>query len=104
MWGPVDAVDPPALVLSWDDPWLTYDTACIWRAQLTVVCFAGRVEPDAGVETLERLASYVIGRLQADRYVWPFNGSQAPRQTEIANVPLLMCRLNYLVRVTIERT
>src|SRR5262245_1232856 len=99
---PVDAVEPPCLIVAWDDPWLTIDTSCLWYAQLAVICVAGRVEPDAGVQMLENLAAHVITRLAADSgYAWPPALSQAPRLLEIAGIPLLGARLGYRAPVII---
>lgn len=101
---PVDAIEPPALMLGWDEPWLTFRTPCFWQARLAVYCFAGRVEPDAGVETLEGLVSYVAGRLRSDGYSWPFETTRAPRLFEIGGVPLLSARLIYACPVTLGGT
>jgi hypothetical protein len=98
---PVDALAPPAIMLAWAEPWLTFETPCFWNARLAVVCFAGRLEPDAGVATLESLVALVIGRLRADGYPWPHETTQAPRMVEIGGVPLLTARVIYVAPVTV---
>jgi hypothetical protein len=100
MVAPVDSLDPPALMLAWDDPMLSHEMASLYRARLAVVCFAGRVEPDAGIATLEWLIDYVIGRLRADAYSWPYETTRAPRLLEVAGVPLLSARVVYSCPVT----
>lgn len=102
--GVVDSVEPPALVLSWDDPWLEPETLgpCIWRANLVVLAIAGRLEPGPGFDTLETLIPYVVNRLQADAYSWPVASSQAPRVFEIGGIQYLGARLVYGVRVSLE--
>jgi hypothetical protein len=99
--GPVDSIEPPALMVLWDDPMLTSETSRLWRARLAVYCFAGRVEPDEGFATLERLTDHVAARLRADRYTWPFATARAPRLLEVARIPLLVTRLIYACPVTI---
>jgi hypothetical protein len=100
----VDSLDPPALMLEWNDPWLTMRTVAgglgLYEALLNVVCFAGRIEPGPGIEVLEGLIDYTLGRLQADANSWPLSSSQAPRRFDIAGVPLLGARLGF--RVPIE--
>ena len=98
----VDSLEPPALMLVWGDPWLTPKSfgPCYFDAQLDVLCVAARLEPGPGVETLETLVDYVIGRLAADDYSWPASTSQAPRIFRIGDVPYLAARVTYRVPVT----
>jgi hypothetical protein len=101
----VDAVTPPCLLLVWDDPWLVPATVAgmngHYDAQFVVLCIAARLEPGPGVETLEQLVGYTIGRLAADTATWPQATSQAPRVFEIGGVPYLGARLIYRVPVEI---
>jgi hypothetical protein len=99
----VDAVEPPAVMLIWDDPWLTPATIGIgyWDANITFLCLSGRVEPGPGIEALETLVNYVVDRLTADAYTWPISRSQAPRVFTIGNIPLLGARLTCRVPVAI---
>ena len=100
----VDAVEPPALMLEWADPWVTMRTVGgnlgYFEAQLNVLCFAGRIEPGPGIEALEWLIGYTLERFQADAYSWPLSASQAPRVFRIGDIPLLGARLSF--RVPIE--
>lgn len=98
---PVDAVDPPALMLAWDDPWLAETTACYWTARLAIVCFASRLEPEGQVAELERLATHAIRRLSADAYPWPHETTRAPRMLEVAGIPLLVARVIYACPISI---
>jgi hypothetical protein len=104
----VDAISPPAILLIWDDPWLTpQDGArfgpCVFDAQLMLLCIAGRVpEPGPGIETLEWLIGYAISRLQSDPYPWPQAASRAPRQVTIGGVRYLGAWITYRVPVSIE--
>ena len=97
----VDALEPPALVLGWDDPWLEFKTSCMFDAQFAVICIAGRVEPDPGVAMLEKLVTYTITRLRADGYPWPMASSQAPRRFDFSNITYLGARVVYRVPVTV---
>jgi hypothetical protein len=97
----VDALQPPALMLLWDDPWLTPRSvsACLWDAMLAVRCVAGRVEPGPGIETLEQIVVYTLNRLQADAYTWPTATLTAPRVFTIGNIPLLFADVQLRVPV-----
>lgn len=102
----VDSLTPPALVLVWDDPWLTVQTMggrmAQYEAQLTVLAVASRIEPGPGISVLEKLAVYTISRLMADDYPWPQASSQAPRLFEIGGLPYLGARITYRVPVSVE--
>lgn len=98
----VESVSPPAILLVWGEPWLSPRTfgPCYFDANLDVLCVAARNEPGPGIETLEGMVEYVIGRLIADSYSWPQASSQAPRVIRIADVPYLAARVSYSVPVT----
>jgi hypothetical protein len=102
----VDAVEPPALMLEWNDPWITMRTISgglgVFEAQINVLCFAGRIEPGPGVEVLEGLIDYTLGRFQADAYSWPLAFSQAPRRFDIAGIPLLGARLGFRIPISLN--
>lgn len=97
----MDSVEPPCIVLSWDDPWLTFQTPCWWYAQLAVSLFAPRTEPESGVATLEDLAGYAMTRIGADPYSFVPESSLAPRFVEYAGLPMLAARLSYRAPVRI---
>jgi hypothetical protein len=97
-----DAVEPPVLMLDWDDPWLVFRTACTYDAQLAVLCIAGRLEPLPGVEDIERLAVYTLGRMAAAPDPWLLSGSQSNRILRVGNMPYFGARLVYRIRVTIQ--
>jgi hypothetical protein len=100
-----DAIEPPALLLIWDEPWITPEPRtigyCQWTARLIIWCLAGRVEPSSGIDKLEELVSYTIGRMQADPHTWPAATLAAPRVWRIADIPLLGARITYEVPVAI---
>jgi len=101
----VDAVEPPALMLEWNDPWIAVRSIAgglgLYDAQLNVLCLAGRVEPGPGVAMLEQLVAYTFARLQADPHPWPLTMSQAPRVFDIGGIPLLGARLGFRVPIQI---
>jgi hypothetical protein len=63
--GVVDSLTPPAYVLEWADPWSTPATPCIESVTLEIVCIAGRVEPDPGIDARDD------GRRRARRVTAP---------------------------------
>ena len=96
----VDVLEPPALMLGWGEPWLTTDTACLRTGRLIVTAVAGRLVPGAGVETLEQLVEYTLGRLRADGGAWPLDLVGAPRVFTIGNVNYLAARITLRVPIT----
>ena len=105
----VDALEPPALMLLWEDPWLVPGGSagavmgpCLWAARLLVLCVAGRVEPGPGITTLEQLVAFVVDRLRSDpTYTWPPATALAPRVFDIGGVPYLGARVTYTVPASI---
>ncbi|MBO0743670.1 MAG: hypothetical protein J2P43_01530 [Candidatus Dormibacteraeota bacterium] len=104
----VDSLTPPVLMLLWGDPWLEPAVAnrpvmgsCLFTANLQVLCVGGRLEPGPGIDTIEQLVSYVLGRLDADIYPWPLRLVTALRQQEIGGITYLAARVNYAVPVTV---
>lgn len=102
--GYVDALDPPALMLAPSSPWLEPMTGCTWYARVDVLCVGGRVEPGAGLDEVERLIAYTLGRFADDPGTWPVVTVTAPRWVSIAAVTYLAARVTYRLPVTIEGT
>lgn len=99
-----DTVTPPALLVVWDDPWLEQARTMgpvITTANLMILCVGSRVDPGAGIDTLERLVPYVIDRLRAAPQQWPTGTVEAPAQWTISNVNYLAARIGYRVPVTV---
>ena len=95
-----DAVTPPALVLTWDEPWLQAETfgPCLFDARFAVVAVVSRVNP--AIEQLEQLVGYVINRMVNDGYSWPTAQVQAPRWMEFGGAKLLGARIVFQVKIT----
>jgi hypothetical protein len=97
----VDAVVPPCILVTWADPWLEYDTACFYTARPMLLLIAGRIEPGAGVATLETMLCDALGRLGTDSASWPVRLVTSPRVFEIGGVSYLGARIELAVRVTV---
>lgn len=53
---PVESPQPSCYLLLWSDPWLEGPvTSCFHRARLDVRVIGPRIQPDTGVEVLERM-------------------------------------------------
>lgn len=96
----VDSLEPPALMITWGDPWLEPNgqAPASW-ARLVIVAVAGRLEPGAGVEKLEELVAYTVGRFVADRGAWPPATTSAPRAFELGGVRYLSAEITYRIAV-----
>lgn len=104
----IDSVVPSALMLYWDDPWIEAGVngrptlgPCEYTARLRVRCVAGRTDPGSGVDELERLVAYVLGRMRADTYTWPLDSVSAPEQTDQGGIPSLVADVIYAVPTTV---
>ena len=99
-----DSVEPPAIMLFWDDPWLEPrgQIACWWMANLTILCVAGRLEPGAGMEVLEALVGYTANRLDGAPYSFGPITATAPRSFAIGGIDYLAASLSLQVPVTTQ--
>lgn len=97
-----DAIEPPALMIGWAEPWIDSDgaTPCFATAHLVVTCVAARLAPGDGIGTLETLVSYVLGRIKTDPGAWGFEKVSGPRVFQIAKTNYLAARVT--VRVTVN--
>jgi hypothetical protein len=100
----IDALHPPCVMVTWADPWLELDTGCLYRSRPQLLLVAGRVEPGAGVATLEQMVSDVLARLGQDSAQWPVRLVTSPRVFEIGGVSYLGARIELDVRVTASTT
>jgi len=95
----VDALEPPALMLGWGEPWLTPDTVCFQTGRMVVTAVAGRLEPGAGIETLEQLIVYTLARLRADAGAWPLDAVSGPRLFVVGKTNYLAARITLRVPI-----
>jgi hypothetical protein len=96
----VDALEPPALMLGWGEPWLQPQTSCLRTGRLVITAVAGRLVPGAGIETLEQLVDYTLGTLAADDGPWPLDSVSGPRVFTLSNINYLAARI--VLRVPIQ--
>jgi hypothetical protein len=100
----VDALTPPAIWLQWEAPWVMQRPgptlgACTWQAQLTVVLWVHRVEPEPGVDQLETMFDHVTDRFRQAGLTWPLIASRPPGKSELGGLPLLVATLTYQVPI-----
>lgn len=96
----VDALEPPALMLGWGEPWLQPQTACWLTGRIVVTAVATRLEPGAGIAALEQLVAHTLERLRASGDAWPLESVSGPRVFTVANVNYLAARITLRVVVT----
>jgi len=96
----VDALEPPALMLGWGEPWLVPDTHCLRTGRLVITAIAGRLMPGPGIAALEEMVAYTLVRLGADPGPWPLDSVGGPRVFVIGKVSYLAARIT--VRVPIQ--
>lgn len=97
----LDSVDPPALIIGWDDPMLTPNTSCIDTGTLVVLAIASRINVADGQDQLDELVAYTLKRLRADGQ-WRYAQATAHRAFEIAKTMYLGSRITIPIVVTIE--
>lgn len=62
-----DSISPPAIYVSWANPWLTATTWCEYTTAIQLICVAARIEPGGQYTTLENLVSETIGIMRENR-------------------------------------
>jgi hypothetical protein len=97
--GPVDAIEPPAYLLMWSDPWLVPATHCTQTARLEVIVVAARVDVDGGHGILEDLVEHAYGALTTIRM--PPVTTARPAPFDVGGVAYLATRLTLSVPVTL---
>jgi hypothetical protein len=104
----VDSLTPPALVVEHGDPFLVPGIAtrptigqCDYTARLAVVCIAGRLEPGPGMDTLERLETYVLERMRGDRQAWVLEEVSQRGQYDLAGITYLAATVTYTITTTL---
>lgn len=96
---PVDAVEPPAYLLVWSDPWLVPATHCHQIARLDVVVVAARVDVEGGHAILEQLVEHAYAALGAFGMP-PVNTARAG-PFDVGGVAYLATRLTLSVPVAL---
>ena len=96
----VDAIEPPALMLGWNEPWLEPEGPCFLMGNIVVTVVAARLDVGEAVGRLEELIDYTLGRIRADGEDWPLTSVSGPRVFLIAKTNYLGARI--ALRVTID--
>jgi hypothetical protein len=85
---PVDALDPPAYLLEWSDPWVpSRSTVCRYDTAIEIRCVGARIDPSPGLEVLELMVEEALLALDGGRF--PFRSVLAPRPFTIGGVQYL---------------
>lgn len=87
-----DSIAPPALYVSWANPWLIATTFCQYSGMLQVICVAARIEPGGQYSVLENLVTETLGILHTKRIV--VRDVTAPYPIALGGVNYLACSVN----------
>lgn len=88
-----DAIAPPAVFITWADPWITPATLCYFTANVSVILVAQRIEPGGQYGILESLVSAVAPVLRhSGEYV--VNDATSPYPIQLGGVNYLACSIN----------
>lgn len=97
---PVEAVDPPRFVLLWGDPWLLAVTYCQYRARVSVMGIAARLEPGEGIHVLNAMTSFAVPTLVTAGFSVADVGQ--PLSIQVAANSYLAVRIPVDVPITFE--
>jgi len=62
-----DSISPPAVYISWGNPWLLPTTFCEYSTAMSIICVAARIEPGGQFTVLENLVDEVFTILHSDK-------------------------------------
>lgn len=97
----VDAIDVPAYMLVWAEPWLEEPTVCGVMALPVVTAIAGRLEPGDGLRRLEQMVAGALRKLRAYAAVsFAVGETSGPRRLDVAGTHYLAARIPLRVAVT----
>lgn len=61
-----DSIAPPAVYISWGNPWLLPTTFCQYASAVSLICVAARIEPGGQFAVLENLVGDVVTVLHSN--------------------------------------
>ena len=94
-----DAVDPPCLIVGWDEPAIDVTGVCNGIAQPVVTVVVGRVSLTDDLAAWDQLVQNVLRRLRDGGTEFGIRQTGAPRLFEIGGVPLIAGRIPLRVSV-----
>ena len=87
-----DSVAPPAVFLTWADPWVTPATFCDYTVNINVIVVAQRIEPGGQYGVLEGLVSAITPALKPTDYL--VKDASSPYPITLGGVNYLACSVN----------
>lgn len=92
-----DSIAPPAVLVAWSDPWLTYQTLCGWTCQLEMMIVAQRIEPGGQYEVIESMVSEIVVALRSDHRT--IRDVTSPYPLQLGGVDYLSASINIIHEV-----
>ena len=89
-----DSIAPPAVYVSWSNPWLVASTFCEFVSALRLIAVAQRLEPGGQYGVLESLIGEIVMILKANRIV--LRDVTSPYPITLGGVDYLAASLNLL--------
>lgn len=87
-----DSIAPPAVYLTWADPWVTPATFCEYTVNINVIVVAQRIEPGGQYGILEGLVSTVVPALKSTEFL--VKDATSPYPIQLGGVNYLACSVN----------
>ena len=87
-----DSIAPPAVYISWSNPWLVATTFCQYVSTIQLICVAARIEPGGQYATLESLVGDVLTVTHTQRIA--VRDVTSPYPIALAGVNYLACSIN----------
>lgn len=87
-----DSIAPPAVFLTWADPWITPATFCDYTVKINVIVVAQRIEPGGQYGILEGLVSTIVPALKGTEFM--VEDASSPYPIQLGGVNYLACSIN----------
>jgi hypothetical protein len=95
-----DSIAPPAVFVTWSNPWLINFTWCDFTAQMQLIVVAQRIEPGGHYGTIEELVHYLVGVLRDNKI--PLRDVTSPYPIVLGAIDYLAASVNIITDIGSE--
>ena len=92
-----DSIAPPAVYVTWSNPWLVSTSWCAYTSQLQLIIVAQRIEPGGQYGIIESLVGEILGILKTNRIA--LRDVNSPFPMNLGGVDYLSASINLITEM-----
>lgn len=92
-----DSITPPAVYVTWSNPWLVGSTWCEWTSLLQLIVVAQRIEPGGQYSVIESMVGQILVILRENRIA--IRDVNSPFPMTIGGVDYLSSSINLITEM-----